>query len=313
MKHYIALTIIALALLTPLLTIAQNDPGHDSLYVLRSGDNITGNFNITGNVTAEVVQITSKFFGDYLDIRANGTVKTSPTLPAIQATSSNLYLDSASNLYLNRYGGTSGIVQVGDTSTDGITLRVAGVGNVTQNMYVGQNLTISGSATVGGSSVCTPSNGLCGSSDSNISGSGSSGQVAYFTGNTALSSTSTFTWDSTNDRLGIDTASPSQPLDVNGTARIRDLTSCGTIETNSNGVLSCGSGGAVGLWTNSSGDATYTDGNVGIGTTTPTQQLAVDGNANISQNVTVGGGGINDGNGNTRIEMQQDKVIINLG
>lgn len=59
-KH---LRVLVLALLIPLLlltainpVLAQNDPGHDSLYIIRNGDEVTGNFNITGviNVTAGI-------------------------------------------------------------------------------------------------------------------------------------------------------------------------------------------------------------------------------------------------------------------
>ena len=45
-----------------------------------------------------------------------------------------------------------------------------------------------------------------------VTGTGASGQVAYFTGTTAISSESNLFWDATNDRLGIGTPIPSQLL-----------------------------------------------------------------------------------------------------
>jgi hypothetical protein len=209
--------LLVLSFLLLPIAIAQNDPGHDSLYILRSGDNITGNFNITGNVTAEVVQITSRIFGDNLDIRANGTIESSLSRPAIQASSNNLYLDASTNTFINSRGGTSGLIQVGDTATDNILFTVAGIGNVTQNMYVGQNLTISGSATVGGSSVCTPSNGLCTSGGSGGLWTNSTGNATYMDGN-----------------VGIGTTTPLTSLDVNGTLNVSDSSGAG-MEVNSAG------------------------------------------------------------------------------
>jgi hypothetical protein len=58
-----------------------------------------------------------------------------------------------------------------------------------------------------------------------ITGTGTSGQVAYFNGTSSLTSESNLFWDATNDRLGIGTASPTTTLDVNGLTRIRSLAS----------------------------------------------------------------------------------------
>jgi hypothetical protein len=52
-----------------------------------------------------------------------------------------------------------------------------------------------------------------------ITGTGTSGQIAYFNGTSSLTSESNLFWDATNDRLGIGNASPTNTLDVNGTAR----------------------------------------------------------------------------------------------
>jgi hypothetical protein len=49
-----------------------------------------------------------------------------------------------------------------------------------------------------------------------VTGTGASGQVAYFTGTTAITSESNLFWDATNDRLGIATNTPATTLEVNG-------------------------------------------------------------------------------------------------
>jgi hypothetical protein len=53
-------------------------------------------------------------------------------------------------------------------------------------------------------------------SDAGITGSGSAGQVAYFTGATTQGGSNNLFWDSANARLGIGTASPAGKLEVNG-------------------------------------------------------------------------------------------------
>jgi hypothetical protein len=53
-------------------------------------------------------------------------------------------------------------------------------------------------------------------SDAGITGSGSAGQVAYFTGATTQAGTNNFFWDATNNRLGISIGSPTAPLHVLG-------------------------------------------------------------------------------------------------
>ena len=49
-----------------------------------------------------------------------------------------------------------------------------------------------------------------------VTGTGTIGQVAYFTGTSAISSESNLFWDATNDRLGIGTSTPGTRLDVKG-------------------------------------------------------------------------------------------------
>jgi hypothetical protein len=63
---------------------------------------------------------------------------------------------------------------------------------------------------------------------SNLSGSGSSGQVTYWSGTGSLSGTSSFYWDNTNSRLGIGLTSPAQQLEITGSLRMPATTSSTT-------------------------------------------------------------------------------------
>lgn len=56
-------------------------------------------------------------------------------------------------------------------------------------------------------------------------GSGSTGQVAFWSGSSALSGNANLFWDNTNGRLGIGTAAPRESLEVAGNIRMPDTTS----------------------------------------------------------------------------------------
>jgi hypothetical protein len=60
-----------------------------------------------------------------------------------------------------------------------------------------------------------------------VTGTGASGQIAYFNGTTTITSESNLFWDATNDRLGIGTATPAFTLDVNGTGRFSNSLTTG--------------------------------------------------------------------------------------
>lgn len=133
--------------------------------------------------------------------------------------------------------------------------------------------------------------------------------------------TDTLKVDSTNNRVGIGTASPTQPLDVNGQARVVGNLFVGTDDTTPNGMIEVygggtgqNEGGEIRLRTAADFDTTYnhyfvdayeddlrigraggaditltSDGKVGIGTATPTEKLQVVGDVRIGD-----GGGVDD-------------------
>ena len=132
------------------------------------------------------------------------------------------------------------------------------------------------------------------------------------TGNVAFDTDTLFV-DATNNRVGIGTTSPSYTLDVtDGTAKIDNLTvgdtdegrikitGAGKIELRDTNSMIQESSGIL-LWNNAAGRTVRmatsgtermrvaTDGNVGIGTTSPSSTLDVNGNVTISGNLTVNG------------------------
>jgi hypothetical protein len=105
------------------------------------------------------------------------------------------------------------------------------------------------------------------------SAAGSSGYVQFNASN-AFAGDSALFWDNTNKRLGIGTASPGYPLEVAGKAK-----SAAMLLALTAGNAPTGSGASSG-WVASGSDVTFTDGNVGVGTTSPGYKLDVNGQIN---------------------------------
>ncbi len=98
-----------------------------------------------------------------------------------------------------------------------------------------------------------------------VSGSGSPGQIAFWSGSSILSGDNNLFWDNLNKRLGIGTTTPQTSLHVIG-----DITANSFLGTINAANVSSGQFGA-----NTGGGNYYFMGNVGIGTTTPTAKLYI--------------------------------------
>jgi hypothetical protein len=112
-----------------------------------------------------------------------------------------------------------------------------------------------------------------------VTGTGASGQVAYFNGTTSITSESNLFWDATNDRLGIGTNSPTERLEVNGNGLFSS-----SVKINTSGVTT--SLNAV-----SSGLQLLVDGSTGSNRNitfniASTEAMKLDNNGNLGLGVT---------------------------
>jgi len=238
---------------------------------------VSGSINLTQNVTASYLRATNLLYGDALDIRTNGTIQSVTSRPALQGGTNALYLDSTGTLYLNTKGGTTNTVQVGDVTTNAITLNVSGI--IQQ-----QNV-----------KVCLANGTNCPSSFSgaNLTGSGSANYLSKWTSSTNLG-TSVVYDDGTN--IGIGTATPVQKLDVIGTVNATTFSGAGTgltgtaaslIAGNSNQLA--GQGPTTYLNTTgfnaanlTSGTLAVTRGGTGVSTSTGTDSVVLNSSPIIS-------------------------------
>jgi len=150
-----------------------------------------------------------------------------------------------------------------------------------------------------------------------VSGSGAAGQVTFWNTINTVDGDNDFYWDNVNKRLGIGTTSPDSLLEISSgtTTDFLKLTSTGSnaspakiifeksateqgiVEYVRNGDLRIyntdGDGGVLIDGSSASGNDLYVknDGNVGIGTNSPSEKLDVAGNIRWTGNATNGGNG----------------------
>ncbi|MBP6891067.1 hypothetical protein KBC01_01845, partial [Candidatus Parcubacteria bacterium] len=151
----------------------------------------------------------------------------------------------------------------------------------------------------------------CIATASTLDGSGTSTQIAYWSDSNTLTSTSSFVWDNTNGRLGIGTSTPSTTFQVYGTSTLRDIVPDATLTYNlgasttrwnnawisniylgtSTWVISQAKDGRVQFLNNAeSGKEIFTiasNGNVGVGTSTPASNFSIDGGLLLAPTTTV--------------------------
>ncbi len=141
-----------------------------------------------------------------------------------------------------------------------------------------------------------------------VTGTGAANRAAFWTGASVLSYDGNFTWDNSNKRLGIGTASPATAFEVNGISTFDDYIKINNaapqiqmIESdNSNNYynfvvdnggfsLRYNSGWPPLLNSDSSGNF-YLAGKVGIGDTSPGEELDVAGDINATGDICITGG-----------------------
>ncbi len=141
-----------------------------------------------------------------------------------------------------------------------------------------------------------------------LSGGGQATRLAFWNGNSSLSSSSSLYWDSTNFRLGIGTSSPASALEINGQIKINggspgngkvltsDANGLASWQTISGGGVLSGNGtaGQLALWNGtftmtSNSDLFYSTATqrLGIGSTSPNCKLQVSGGTTAN----IGSGG----------------------
>jgi hypothetical protein len=245
-------------------------------YATTGSNGFNGNQAITGSLT-----VTGQVIAQSLNVQ--------------QVTSSIVY-SSGSNVFGSDLGNTqqlTGSVSItGSLTVNGAaagTVRSVGLSSSTSGVTIGGSpITTSGSLTLAIATATSTQNGLLSSTDwstfngkqnaltNPVTGTGTSGQVAYFTGTSAISSESNLFWDASNDRLGIGTASPNAKLDIgSGDIYVRSGVVASNVLDSYNTTLTVRSNGTTAMFIDSSQ-------RIGIGTTSPSQPLTVQAASNAS-------------------------------
>ncbi|MCF8013322.1 hypothetical protein K9K83_03000, partial [Candidatus Woesearchaeota archaeon] len=288
----IIITILFLTLFTSLLAtnnLAQNNPGHDTLYIEQTGDSeLTGNFNVTGNTTIQGIQTQNN-----LVLRGDG--EQTGTKARIIGSAGYLSIQSPGDIYINTLSGTTSDVYLGDGSD---TVGLIVTGNLSTN---GQN-------------VCLADGTNCpaGAAETgNITGSGSTNYIPIWLSGSTLGNSQI---QQSGSNIGIG-GSPSYKLDISGTFRATGTgifngilypnsgmqipntnTEANTIyrDHNSYPALVVGQYGNSGIVEFRQGTTTKViidnDGKVGILTTTPNSELDVNGTINATGDICLDDG-----------------------
>ena len=194
------------------------------------------------------------------------------------------YTDDRAGLYIDQAGGMSGTGYGIYVSKTGASVKnVAGrlsVSGGTNNF--GAEIYSTGSATFNvGADIAASDATTTWGLRSSASGTGTTNIAGIFT---ASGATNNYGLIVSNGEVGIGTASPIETLDVNGGIKVGSAinTNAGTIQWTGTDFQGHDGTSWVSLtgasyWTQSGFDIYYTTGNVGIGTSSPTGALHVDG------------------------------------
>jgi hypothetical protein len=232
-------------------TLAVTATGTTSQYIRGDGSletfpSLTGFVPYTG-ATADVNLGTFDLLAERGTFENNGSSNTL-TVNHTSGSGYGIIVTKGGNneaLYVSKTSGSGNAMTVVGGRTSLVDLALSSVTNT-----AGDFLTLSGGVVhkrtaaqtltdIGGQAALT----------NPVTGTGTSGQVAYFTGTSAINSESNLFWDATNDRLGIGTNIPTRQLEVSkaGAAFIRAADTLNSVNVD---LISASSGGFVGTATN---------------------------------------------------------------
>ena len=118
----IILMLLLIIILFSAIALAENDPGHDTLYIEEQGDSeLNGSLNVTGNASIEEVI----FSGVALDLRGDDE-QTGSNNRIVGINGAGMAIQSTGNIYINTLSGTSSTVNLGDGGGDSVNINITG-------------------------------------------------------------------------------------------------------------------------------------------------------------------------------------------
>jgi hypothetical protein len=265
----------------------------------------------------EGVKITSVSDKDLLQYQSGTALWENKTLAQVIGTA---YVPSTRTITIN---GTTQDLSANRTYNVG-TVTSVGLSSATSGVTIGSTpVTGSGTITLAIATASGSQNGLLSSTDwttfnnkqnaltNPVTGTGTSGQVAYFNGTSSITGESGFTWDATNNRLSIGGATPNSNLTVSGS----DNTDIFTVLAGANSRLHVGTvTSGTNVYVRSQNNYTL---NLGVNTT---NYLSIFNSGNLFIGTSASDAGFRlDVNGTARVQGQltttADAVVngVNIG